>query len=114
MQQAIKKQEHLSFDEFVKNAFEHYQQQWKEQSYSNLTFLDSAEKHNVTNEKYPYITEDGSIITLRKSYNELPHFIIRHKNAADKIAVQSIVTDDYFSYNNGKIIYAGFKPDARW
>ena len=114
MQQAIKEKAGISFNAFVKNAFDHYRQQWKDQSYSNLTFLDSTKEHNVTDNKYPYITEDGSIITLRKSYKDLPQFITRHKNATDKIAVQSIVTDDYFSYNNNKIIYAGFKPDARW
>jgi hypothetical protein len=32
----------------------------------------------------------------------------------EKIATQSICDDDYFSCNNGKIVYAAFKQDARW
>jgi len=114
MQNAVKAHTNIPFSDLVKNAFNYYSQQWKDQSYSTLTFLDSAEKHNVTDNKYPYITEDGSIITLRKSYKELPQFIIRHNNTTSTIAVESIVNDDYFSYNNGKIIYASLKPDARW
>ena len=34
--------------------------------------------------------------------------------AREKIAVQDINYDDYFSYNNNKIVYASYKPDARW
>ena len=115
MQHAIKKYSDVSFDEFVKNAFEFYQQQWKGLSYSGLTFIDSAKKHNVVDNKYPYVTENGSIISLRKSYKDLPQFVIRHNSGViEKISVQDISDDDYFSYRNGKIVYASFKPDARW
>ena len=31
-----------------------------------------------------------------------------------KIAVKDIGTDDYFSYNNGIIIYNYYQPDERW
>src|SRR4030095_1855951 len=54
MQHAIKKYANISFDEFVKNALEFYQQQWKNVSYSNLRFVDSTEKNNVVDKKYPY------------------------------------------------------------
>lgn len=114
MQHAVKKHTGTKFTAFVQNAFDYYGQQWKDQSYSNLTFLDSVEKNTVTDDKYPYITGDGAIISLRRSYKLLPQFIIRHDDQVDKIAVEGIVNDDYFSYNNGKIIYAGLKPDARW
>ncbi|MEP6683154.1 MAG: hypothetical protein ABJA35_07835 [Parafilimonas sp.] len=115
MQNAVKKYAHISFDVFVNNAFAYYQNQWKDQSYSNIQFLDSSEKDNVVDEKYPYITKDGAIISLRKSYKNLPQFVIRHDDGSiEKIAVQDIVNDDYFSYNNEKIIYASYKPDARW
>ena len=115
MQNAVKKHANISFNEFVYNAFDFYQQQWKGQSYSNLQFIDSVERNNVIDEKYPYATEDGALITLRKSYKDLPQFIIKqYDGSAEKISVQDIVDDDYFSYNNGKIVYASFKQDARW
>jgi hypothetical protein len=115
MQHAVKKYTNVSFDEFVKNAFDFYQEQWKGQSYSDLTFIDSTEEHNVIHERYPYVTEDGSIISLRKSYKTLPQFVIRHRDGViEKISIQGITDDDYFSYSNGKIVYASLKPDARW
>ena len=115
MQHAVKKYTNISFNDFVKNSFNYYQQQWKTQSYSNLVFIDSVEKHNVVDAKYPYITEDGSIITLQRSYKDLPQFIIKRKDGStEKIAVEAITTNDYYAYNNGKIIYASYKPDARW
>ena len=115
MQNAVRKYAHVSFNDFVHDAFNYYHEQWKNESLSDLQFVDSAEKHNVVDEKFPYITEDGSIIFLKKSYNDVPQFIIRHNNGKIKrIAVQDIVYDDYFSYNNGKMVYASYKPDARW
>lgn len=115
MQHAVKKYTNVSFNDFVKDAFNYYRQQWKEQSYSGLTFLDSTEKNNVSDNKYPYVTEEGSVITLKRTYKDLPQFVIKHTNGTtETIAVENITTNDYFSYNNGKIIYATFKPDARW
>jgi hypothetical protein len=115
MQHAVNKYAHVPFNDFVKNAFNYYQDQWQHQSYSDLQFLDSTEKNNVVDEKYPYVTEDGSIIMLQKSFRDIPQFVIRHDNGTvEKIAVQDITDDDYFSYNDGKIVYASYKPDARW
>jgi len=115
MQHAVKNYAHISFDNFVRDAFTYYQSQWKDESLSSLQFLDSTEKNNVVDVKYPNITDDGSIITLKESYRSIPQFVIKHNNgSSEKIAVQDIADDDYFSYNNGKIIYASYKPDARW
>lgn len=115
MQHAVKKYANVSFDDFVKNGLNYYQQQWKNQSYSNLQFPDSTEKNNVADEKYPYTTKSGSIIFLRRSYRHIPQFMIKQTNGiTEKIAVQDITDDDYFSYNNNKIIYVSYKPDARW
>ena len=111
----LKNYAHVSFDEFVNNAFDYYHQQWKDESFSNLQFIDSTEKNNVVDEKYPYITNDGSVIILHKSYKDNPYFEIDHLNGSkEKIAVQDISYDDYFSYNNNKIVYASYKPAARW
>ncbi len=115
MQHAVKDYAYVSFNDFVKDAFDYYHAQWKDESLSDLQFLDSTEKNNVVDEKYPYTTEDNAVIFLREGYRDLPAFIIKHNDGStEKIAVQNIVTDDYFSYNNGKIIYASYKPDARW
>ena len=115
MQRAIKNYAHISFNEFVQDAFRFYQQQWSDKSLSNLKFVDSVKKNNVIDEKYAYKTDDDAFIVLHKSYNSIPYFAIKHLNGnTEKIAVQDISSDDYFSYNTGKIIYASYKPNARW
>ncbi|MBV9960917.1 MAG: hypothetical protein JO072_01605, partial [Parafilimonas sp.] len=115
MQHAVEDYAHISFSDFVNDAFNFYQQQWKDESFSNLQFIDSVEKNNVVDERYPYVTDDGSIIFLKRSYKNIPQFIIKHNNGrTEKIAVQDITDDNYFSYNNGKIVYASYKPDARY
>lgn len=115
MQHAVRNYTHVSFNEFVSNAFDYYHQQWNNQSYSNLQFVDSTEKNNVVDEKYPYTTNDGSVIVLHKSYKGNAYFEINHLNGSkEKISVQDINYDDYFSYNNNKIVYASYKPAARW
>jgi hypothetical protein len=115
MQHAIKRYSNSSFNEFVENAFNYYKQQWSGQTISGLQFLDSTERNNVINEKYPYSAMDGSVIMLEESYRDIRKFVVRENDGSiKKIATQSICTDDYFSYNNGKIVYASFKPDPRW
>lgn len=115
LQHAVKQHAGIGFNDFVQQAFNYYKEQWKGQSYSNLTFIDSVEKHNVTDNQYPYITRDGSVVTLQKNYNRIPQFIIRRPGGiTEKIAAEDITTNDYYSYNNGLIAYASFKPDARW
>ncbi len=114
MQHAVQHYAHVSFDEFVHDAFQFYQQQWSGESLSNLQFVDSTQRNNVIDEKYAYKMDDA-VVVLHKSYNSIPYFEINHLNGTkEKIAVQDIADDDYFSYNNGKIIYASYKPNARW
>ncbi|HYK47210.1 MAG TPA: hypothetical protein VEV83_18670, partial [Parafilimonas sp.] len=115
MQHAVKKYSNVSFDEFVQNAFSFYKQQWTGQTLPDLQFLDSTQTNNVVDEKYPYAAADGSVIMLHDGFRDNPRFVVREKDGSiKKIATQSICTDDYFSYNNGKVVYASFKPDPRW
>ncbi len=115
LQNAVKEYAGIPFNKFVNNAFTFYQEQWKKESIQDLHFINSVEKNNVIDEKYPYPTSDGSIVYLSKSYKDLPAFILQHADGTkEKIAIQSICDDDYFSYNNGKIVYASSKQDARW
>ncbi len=115
MQNGVKNYTHISFNDFVNNAFDYYHKQLNNQSFSNLQFIDSAKKNNVIDEKYPYITNAGSVISLQKSYKNNPYFEINNLDGSkNKIAFEDITDDDYFSYNNNKIIYSSYKPNARW
>ncbi len=114
-QGAVKKYTGIPFDQFVKDAMQYYQQQWQATADEKINWVTQTEKNNVVNYKYPYLTADGSLIVVKNSYRSVPAFYKIHTDKSEeKIAVKDISGDDYFSYNNGKIVYAAYQPDARW
>ncbi len=114
-QQAFKNATGIAFNQFVFEAKSFYQTQWKEQNDEPIKWLTSPLPKDVVDYKYPYAFSNESLIILKKSYKKNPaFFIINQDQSETKIANQSIATDDYFSYNNGKIIYAADQPDIRW
>jgi Tol biopolymer transport system component len=69
----------------------------------------------VVDYRYPYPTETGSTVVLKKSNKKAPAFyLINQDGKEQKIANKFISIDDQFSYNKGKIIYAAYEPDKRW
>lgn len=116
MQGAIKKQTGKQYSTFVNDAFDFYKAQWKDTpTLSGLDWITPVKKFNVTNYQYPYSTNDGSTIVLKTAYSDIPAFYkLDSDHSTTKIAVKDIGVDDYFSYNNGMIIYSIYKPDERW
>ena len=51
---------------------------------------------------------------MKSTYNKIPAFYIRDSNGEQKISLQSISTEDWFSYRNGKIAYSAYSTDSRW
>ncbi len=114
-QHATKKYTGIEFKQFVQDAFDAYQKKWKEDKSDPVQWLTPIEKNNVADYRYPYPSESGNTIVLKKSYRKPPAFYTIHKEGKEqKIANKFISIDDQFSYNNGKIIYASYEPHARW
>ena len=114
-QGAVKKNIGISFNDFVNQAMNYYRLQWLAPDKTQINWLTKADSNNVTNYKYPYRDADGSIIVLKNSNRSIPAFYrINKDKSEEKIAVRDIAVDDYFSYNNGRIIYTCFQPDIRW
>ncbi|WP_018617024.1 TolB family protein [Segetibacter koreensis] len=115
MQGAVKKFAGVSFKRFTTNAFAFYNNQWQQEKEQAPNFITPVRKNDVTNYKYPYIAADGSLVVLKTSYRHIPAFYkILADGKENKIGVRDIANDDYFSYNNGKIVYASYKADKRW
>ena len=119
MQGAIKKYAGISYYEFVKNAFDYYHTQWSKEEKNSVDWITGNSNNNVVNYKYPYTAEDGSLIFLKSTYRDIPAFYTlsndeQGNSTEKKIAVRDIAYDDYFSYNNGKIVYASYQADIRW
>ena len=79
-----------------------------------FNYLTQAEKNNVVDYKYPHFINDDSILVTKKSLKDIPAFYIMTKNNSTKLRIQDLVIDDYFSYKNGKLVYAAYQSDARW
>jgi hypothetical protein len=114
-QNAVKRKTGVPFYRFVDSAMLYYRDQWKKEKVESPEWITPVEKNNVTDYKYPYAMENGSVVVLKNSYRKIPAFYIVHPDKREeKIATRDIALTDYFSYNNGKIVYATYKPDARW
>ncbi|MDE1193396.1 MAG: hypothetical protein PW786_14815 [Arachidicoccus sp.] len=114
LQQAVKKYSGISFKDFKDSAFHYYKEQWDKEPNDTLEFIVRKEKRNVINYQYPYADENGNIITLKSSYKHVSQFVLLSNGIEKNIAARPIANDDYFGYNNGKIIYAVNRPDIRW
>ncbi|MCU7694888.1 TolB family protein [Haoranjiania flava] len=114
LQKNIEKYAGVKFTRFVQDAFDFYQQQWKVDNSDSAVFETSVAPKNVVSYKYPYPANEGGIVFLKESYRTAPAFYLRRNGIDKKIAAKHLPVDDYFSYNNGRIIYASYTPDKRW
>lgn len=113
-QGALKKHTGITFDHFVTDAMQYYRQQWMAAKPDSVAWITATTDHAVVNYQYPYASGDGSLVVVKSGNRQVPAFYkISPGGAEQKIAVKNISTDNYYSYRNGKIIYAAYQPDPR-
>lgn len=81
---------------------------------TTFKYLTKAEKNNVVDYQFPNYISDDSILIAKKSYKEVPAFYIISMGKETKLRIRDIGLDDYYSYKNGKIVYAAYQSDPRW
>jgi hypothetical protein len=79
-----------------------------------MNFVTGIKKNNVIDYLYPNFISADSILVTKKSYKEIPAFYILVNGKEEKIKLKNYTIDDYYSYNNGKVVYASFQSDPRW
>jgi hypothetical protein len=115
LQGAIAKYSGISFKQFTADAFAFYNNKWKQEKGQSPEFITPVQQNTVVHYKYPYLDIDSSLVILKTDYRHIPAFYrISANGAKQKIGIRDIANDDYFSFNNGKIVYASFKADKRW
>jgi hypothetical protein len=110
-QQAVKKYSGKSYKRFRGDAFDHFKQQFKNDK-PDSTF--KKNQHFIADQEYPAYVNDSTLIYLKTTYSHIPQFVIKTGSRERAISVQSIATDNYFTYNNGKVVYSAYRPDVRW
>lgn len=123
MQHAIKQYSDKDFYQFGKDALDHFKAQYglntdNGNPAKSITpsFNKSINKnqHFIADEQYPAFIDDNTIVYVRSSFDLPPAFYIRTGNAEHRIRVHDYSLDDYFSYRDGKIVYASYRTDPRW
>ncbi len=77
-------------------------------------FITGVARNNVIDYAFPYYMNNDSIIVSKKSYKEVSTFYLLANGKEEKIKTKHFTLDDYYSYRNGKIVYASFQSDPRW
>lgn len=107
-QSAIKKHSGMKYKPFRDSAFAFFKNQFQDSG--NIT--DPAKFYQ--NEKYASYDPAGNLVFLKSSVKSIPQFVKREKGKDKKIRTADYMIDDYFSYQNDKIIYTSRRYHPRW
>lgn len=80
----------------------------------NANYITPLAKNNVVDYLYPQFVNDDTLIVTKRSYKEINSFYLIANGEEKKLRVKDYVIDDYFSYRNGKVVYAAYASDPRW
>lgn len=114
---AIERYSGVSYRQFQQDALQHFKIKLlpaEDTAIETSKYITAVQKNNVTDYLYPAFVNDDTLLVTKKSYKEINSFYFIIKGKEEKIRVKDYVIDDYFSYNNGKIVYAAFQSDPRW
>ena len=114
-QRAIKKYSQTDYRTFRKSAMTYFQTYV---AANNDTVHNWAQQqdHFAGNEEFPQWINDNTVVLVKDSYKKIPAFYLRNlaTRADTRLRTKDISLDNYFSYRNGKIVYAAYEADLRW
>lgn len=108
-QKAVKKYSGVNYKTFRKEAIDYYSSNLK-----NEKQQPQSNPKTVTSYYYPQYISADSLLYLKSAYNKIPAFYLRDSNGEEKISLQNISSEDWFSYRNGKIAYTAYSTNPRW
>jgi nucleoid DNA-binding protein len=115
---AIAKYSGVPFKQFRDDAIKYFQEQTLSGNDRKFTisrnYITGVKRNNVIDYLYPNFAGDDSIVVTKKSYKEVAAFYLLVNGKEEKIRVKNFTIDDYYSYNNGKIVYASYQSDPRY
>ena len=114
---AIERYSGVSYHQFQQDALQHFKASLLppgDNANAKSNYITAVQKNNVTDYLYPVFVSDDTLLVTKKSYKEINSFYFIINGKEEKIRVKDYVISDYFSYQNGKIVYAAFQSDPRW
>ncbi|MBL7698741.1 MAG: hypothetical protein JNK79_11300 [Chitinophagaceae bacterium] len=115
-QKSFKRNTGQDFISFRREAMDFYRKNSQLPEPDSVARYAESTKHFAGNELYPQWKGSSEIVYLHNDYSRIPAFYVRDitTGSEKKIKNRSISTDDYFSYNNNRIVYSAYEPDVRW
>jgi len=121
LQTAIRRYSGLSFPQFRRVALDYFRQppglsaaSMDAASPSSADSFARAHRHFDANEEFPQYIGRHSILFMRTSYKQIPAFTLRNGGHDIRLRPRAISLDNYFSYSNGRVVYAAYETDPRW
>lgn len=111
-QRAVRKATGISYTQFTKEAFHYFQEQLP----IGKDSFAAAQKQFAGNEEYPHWVSAQQLLLIKTDYRKLPRFVLRRLDTGTDslIRVRDISADRYFSYRNGRLVYAALGYNPRW
>jgi hypothetical protein len=114
-QKAIRRHSGLAYRQFVAHALDSFRMAnlagFENESIKPINKVDTR---RVVDHYFPVWMGGDSILSLRKPYNQQPHWSIFSKGKWYKLVIKDISSEDYFTYKRGNIVYTAYDPDPRW
>ncbi|MDI9337808.1 MAG: hypothetical protein QM539_05200 [Alphaproteobacteria bacterium] len=112
---SIKKVSGESFKSYIKNTFNYFQNQWQDQD-TAMTYISPLQKNNVFDYYLPYTYNDSTLIILKHSYDKIPRFVFFNIRTGKETTIieRNYVVDNYYSFNQHKIVYNVYNQHKRW
>ncbi len=115
LQSAIKRHTGLKFNAFVQRAIDSFQLSMPvEVKHPSVMMINTLDKKRVVDHHFPIWLGGDSVLALRKSYNQLSHWVIFNQGKQSRLGVKNIGVDDYYTYKRGHVVYVAYMPDSRW
>ncbi len=115
-QHAVKSATGESFLKFRNEALDYFRLQQKQDGKDAGADYAKQHRHFDGDEEFPQWLGTDDIIYVKSSYKKIPAFYTKniHTGKEKRISIKAVSDDNYFSYKNGKLVYAAYKSDARW
>ncbi|MEO6328461.1 MAG: hypothetical protein ABIO55_05995 [Ginsengibacter sp.] len=111
-QKAIKNYSGINYFEFRNDALQYFKNALTDKITDK--YIRQGKKENYISYEYPSYVNNKTIVLVKSSYKNPPAFYVIDEKGERKIRRKDVSPDNYFSYRNGKIIYASYRPDKRW
>jgi hypothetical protein len=106
---AVRKYSGSSYQQFRTDALDYFKTQFAAEDQKQ-----NQPKHFVANQEFPAFVNDTSFIYVKSSYSKVHQFVLKAGAKEKVIRTRDNSLNNQFSYKNGKIVYAGYRPDIRW